>query len=64
MSWLIALAWVFSGIACWDRHERWCVKRNRCLPPLGRDVSRLLMMLMGPLIFVLQLLTVETEDGP
>ncbi len=61
MTWLVASAWVLSGIACWGRFDRWCAREDRCQDPLARDISHLIMMLTGPVVFLLYLASPEEK---
>lgn len=64
MTWFFAAAWVGSGVMCWDCFDRYCEKTNQARSPLVRDLVKLHLMLLGPVIFAVCLLTPEREDGP
>lgn len=56
MNWLVAAIWVLSGIAAWGpaEHYIWVMSEGRSPSTLlVRDVVRLVMMLFGPLFFIL-----------
>jgi len=56
VTWLVAAIWVLSGIAAWGPAEHYLHVVTEGRSPstlLVRDIMRLIMMLLGPLYFVL-----------